>query len=754
MESSSPEQTQLDLRRCVTLWTQSFNKSEQARARLAALGITDLALLGRLQCGYAYPKLLEILSSDENVKARLVALGVLTPKGRDRFPDSITFPVLSADGQIITVIFIREDGRLETLSSRLTPPWNLQAGKSASNLYVAPSILDALALMVTDETHVIAVFPEQGGFDPVPLERWGVQKLTIVHGDTPAALNEVEALRKMIGKYPSTVITLNGVHGANAMLLCKGATGLSEALIKGAHGLSALHVPGMRPLPGGLTLISGNRKYEVRGLQASPTRLKATIRIERSGPPHVDTVDLYQARARRQFVIEVIRLTEETADTIEADMVKLLAACELRAAQPDLDSTHAADNAMPEADFREAEAMANDPKLVETIIEDYERCGLVGERVNKVIMYLSMTSRKMARPISTMTISSPGSGKSAQQEATAAFCPPEDLIKISNLSPKALFHRDKNSLRHKFLSLEEGVGVEAASYALRILISAGELVTEVAGKDPTSGRLVSMRNHVQGPVAISLTTTSPRTDPETKTRFFLLSADESPQQTDAILEIQRRHQKMEGLELPAIRSAICRRHHAFQRLLQPLHVINPLVDRLAGLSNRLTARRDHLKLIGLVNAVAFLRQRQKTVKQYHKINYIEVDEADLKIASGLVRELFSPANAEISRPARELLVVLDAMRTAAREAGALPAHGEEFLFTRREVREYARWERTRVHRYLRELLDLELVLRDRNRRGITDRYLLAWNGDLTFGQTDRILPFDTTGEGGNPQTAA
>ena len=190
-----------------------------------------------------------------------------------------------------------------------------------------------------------------------------------------------------------------------------------------------------------------------------------------------------------------------------------------------------------------------------------------------------------------------------------------------------------------------------------------------------------------------------------------------------------------------MRKEICRRHHAFQRRLQNLQVVNPLVERIGGLSNRLTARRDQPKLISLVNAIAFLRQMQKPVKQYQQVNYIEVDETDLKIAAGLVKDLFSPANAEISRPARDLLTFLDAMRKQGRKSGP-SGYGEEFSFSRREVREFARWERTRVHRYLRELVELEFVHRDRSRRGAAERYTLSWDGDLTFGAPETLMPFE------------
>ena len=754
MHSLSSERIQLLLRRCIELWRQNFAKSEQARARLASLGITDLALLDRLQCGFSNGKLPEILPPDDILKNDLIALGLLTPKGRERFPNALIFPCYEAAGQIANVLAWTPEGTIKTLEDLPLPPWNLTSAKSARSVFVTPSLLDSLALLAAGEPHAITIISGRTRFDPFPLKNWGVQKLVVVHGHTQDARSEIDAVRTVLGDYPHHVVTLAGVSGAGEMLVSRGAKILSESLVKAEHGIGTLHVPGMLPLPDGFTLVIGNRRYEVRGVQVTPSKMKAVVRLERGGKLHVDGVDLLQARARRQLVIDLVRLTEESSDTIEADIVKLMSACELRAAQPDINGAPVPSNTMPEADRREAEAFGKDPKLIETILEDFERYGLVGERANKLISYIAMTSRKMARPISVMTISSSGTGKSALQEVICALCPAEDSIKNSNLSPKALFHREKDSLRHKLYALEEVAGVGAAAYALRVLISSGELITEVATKDPTSGRLVSMRNHVKGPVSVSITTTSPNTDQETRSRFFVLSTDESTTQTDAIMELQRQQHTLTGLQLPEIREAICRRHHAFQRILQPLHVINPLVDRLSGLSNRLTARRDQPKLLYLVNAIAFLRQMQKPVKQYHKVNYIEVDEADLKIAATLVQDLFSPANTEISRPARELLVVLDVMRTAARKAGTCASNGEEFLFTRREVREFAKWERTRVHRYLRELVDLEFVTRDRSRRGSTERYALVWDGDLTFGHVERIMPFDESDGGTAPKTAA
>jgi hypothetical protein len=473
----------------------------------------------------------------------------------------------------------------------------------------------------------------------------------------------------------------------------------------------------------------GLRRYDVRGLEKNTRSLKATIRVERAGKLHVDTLDLYSARARRQLALDLVRVLEETADTIEADLIKLLTACETHAEKPSASASETIAIAMTEAERRDGETLGRDPKLIETILADYERCGLVGERANKLLCYLAMTSRKMPRPLAVLNLASSGAGKTALQDAALSFCPPEDLVKLTSLSGKALFYKERDSLKHKVLALEEGDGVAEAMYALRNLISAGELVTESTIKDPASGRLVTMTNKVEGPAAVFLTTTNPDTDAETKSRFFVTSVDESKAQTEAILAFQRRRRTLAGLADEAATEPVLRRHRAFQRVLEPLHVVNPYAEQLRYGDGRLPGRRDQPKYLTLIDAIAFLRQLQKPAKVHAGRRYVAVDRDDIRLANELATELLGHSLDELSRPAFELLVILDKMRaewakTAAKAQNAL----EHFSFSRRQVREFAGWAHHRVHRYLAELIALEYVGSDGARHGCLQRHHLLWEG--------------------------
>jgi DNA primase len=50
----------------------------------------------------------------------------------------------------------------------------------------------------------------------------------------------------------------------------------------------------------------------------------------------------------------------------------------------------------------EAIALLQDPSLLDRILADFTRCGVVGEETNKLVGYLAATSRKLDAPLAVM----------------------------------------------------------------------------------------------------------------------------------------------------------------------------------------------------------------------------------------------------------------------------------------------------------------------------------------------------------------
>lgn len=485
------------------------------------------------------------------------------------------------------------------------------------------------------------------------------------------------------------------------------------------------------------TLTLGRRRYAIHGLEKGARKLKATVRVEHAGRLHVDTLDLYSARSRRTLAQDLCRIFEETPETIEADITKLLKHCESMPEGGHVES----ENPNPEPTLtprerEEAEAFGKSADLVDAILADIETCGLVGEDANKLLSYLAVTSRKMDEPLSVLVLSSSGAGKTALQDAAIAFCPPEDVVKLTSLSGKALFYKEEMSLKHKVLALEEGAGAEEASYAIRNLISSGQLIVEAAIKDPATGKITTMTNRVEGPTTVLLTTTNPETDPETKSRFFVTSIDESREQTRAILAFQRQRETLAGLAGNTRFDVLTKKHHNFQRLLKPVRVINPLGDRLDYGDDRLQGRRDQPKYLRLIRAVAFLRQMRKDIKRHQvegaAVEYIEADRDDVRLANKLAHEILGGSLDELSRPSRDLLYELEKMleRSGNPDSpeGEVGSPDRRKSFTRREIREFTGWSNYRVHTHLKELIELEYLSAEADRVTNGHRYRLLWDG--------------------------
>lgn len=103
--------------------------------------------------------------------------------------------------------------------------------------------------------------------------------------------------------------------------------------------------------------------------------------------------------------------------------------------------------------------------------------------------------------------------------------------------------------------------------------------------------------------------------------------------------MQRKSHTLEGLKDQSDKEGIIRKHHSFQRLLEPYAVVNPYAEELFYEDDRLQARRNQPKFLNPCNAVAFLNQMKKPLKNYNGIEYIEVSREDIQQATELASEL-------------------------------------------------------------------------------------------------------------------
>jgi hypothetical protein len=481
----------------------------------------------------------------------------------------------------------------------------------------------------------------------------------------------------------------------------------------------------------------GPRSYRVRGLARclSAESLKVTLRLSAGERLHVDTLDLYQARQRASFVKAAALELGSAESVISGDLAALVIALEplqeqaIRGAlRPD-----AASDAPLLTEAQEAAGLAllRDPALVERIAADVETIGVVGEGVNALVGYLAMVSRLLAKPLAILIQSTSAAGKSTLMDALLSLMPEDQRVHYSAMTGQSLFYIGEGDLRHKILAIAEEEGVRQAAYALKLLQSQGELTIASTGKDPTTGKLVTSEYHVQGPVMLCLTTTAIDIDEELLNRCLVLTINETAEQTAAIQQRQRQARTLQGLQTNVRSAQVLAAHRAAQTLLRPLAVVNPFAESLTFASDRVRLRRDHVKYLALMDAIALLHQHQRPVQTIEvdgaAVEYIEVTQADITLANRLAHAVLGRSLDELPPQTRRVLAGLDAW-VSEEIAGSDTPRGD-VQFTRRTVRGVLGLSDTQLRVHLDRLVQLEYVLPHAGKQGQLYSYSLRFDGD-------------------------
>src|SRR5439155_916199 len=119
--------------------------------------------------------------------------------------------------------------------------------------------------------------------------------------------------------------------------------------------------------------------------------------------------------------------------------------------------------------------LLTDPHLLDRIVADVARCGLVGETTNTLIGYLTAVSHKLDEPLTVLIQNTSTTEKTALINALLAMIPTDERITYSTMTGQALFYLEETDLTHKLLTIAEDEGVNRTSYALKLLQNEGVL---------------------------------------------------------------------------------------------------------------------------------------------------------------------------------------------------------------------------------------------------------------------------------------
>lgn len=720
------------LERVANHYHQELRQHTQAQQYLSGRGLDPKKLVEPFSLGFCNGTLHTLIPDEGPLRRAMTELGVLTAAGKELFRGCLVVPLTHPDHGVVGLYGrrIRSGAKVEHLY--LPGPhrgvFHWQALKLSSRIYLTESVLDALSLWQAGVREVSCLYGTSGFSDDLveSLRRFGTREVVLCFDGDPAGRQAVSRITGRLSELGirSFQVTLPEGQDPNRLLMDRGLEALRQLVQSptpvAEHGPEEDSKHRVEHTAQGLRVELGDVVYQVIPRGPFTGRLRVTLRAGREQRKFApETVDLYSRRGRAQAAVQLAQKLELSRLVTERHLLVLLEACETWVeAQGQVDSSLAesqdSKEPMTDNDREEALDFLRDPRLVERTLADMVELGYVGEENPKLLVYLVGLSRRLERPLSAIIKSQSGAGKSSLADVVEVLTPPEDVMVFTRMSAQALNYTGRFSLRGKLLKVEERVGAEAADYALRVLQSKKSLTQAVVVKDPTTGKMNTQINTVEGPVAYLETTTNLKLNHENATRCFEIVLDESREQTRRIHLAQRAHRLPSGRNRNLCGEAICRRHHNAQRLLEPVLVFIPYVEHITFPDRWLRTRRDHERFLCLIEVAAFWHQHQRERGQTEDgSTYVLADLEDYRLAYRLAQDVLATTLHELSRDAQDLWQsVLEWVQV------------HEPIFTRRDLRQFTGLEDHRLRQALGELEEMEYVGTVTGQKGKAYRYQL------------------------------
>jgi len=192
----------------------------------------------------------------------------------------------------------------------------------------------------------------------------------------------------------------------------------------------------------------GEVTYRLGGIKSLfVTSLRVNMRASDGQTSYYDSIDLYAARGRASFSQGVNRAWGAEPLRVERDLILILEHLEKERDEALRVGSKRAMVEMTHADRELGLDLLRDPLLFERIVSDLTSLGYVGEELNKQLLYLCASSRKLDDPISVLILSQSASGKSFLVDSVKKLMPPEDVVAVTSLSDQALNYIE--GLTHK-----------------------------------------------------------------------------------------------------------------------------------------------------------------------------------------------------------------------------------------------------------------------------------------------------------------
>jgi hypothetical protein len=379
--------------------------------------------------------------------------------------------------------------------------------------------------------------------------------------------------------------------------------------------------------------ITENIKFEVGPEKGNSKRIVITRKGDFEVYEARDEINVYRRDARRDFAKMLAGLLKVQADELDAfvdycetALVKAAEAADeevlrlqtAEAASAIKEAASATKNVLEQAaealdatppDIRaEAEEILKAGAVLSELIKIVKLMGVAGEEDICRLLYLTLTSRLLPRPLYTLLIGPPACGKTYLARTVCALCPPEALYDVTDMTPNALYYITDSLSNTVILLGERRRQISPESFdstkSLRELVEAQTISKMVPLKIGDS--IVTKRLEIKGPAAVIETSSHEFLSAEDRSRAILCFPNTSEEQTRAVLYAIA---TTNGEITPALK----RRIEVFwtiQRMLRPTRVRIPYMRAIAANfpAKMLQARRALTRVLTVVRTIALLNQ--------------------------------------------------------------------------------------------------------------------------------------------------
>ena len=670
-------------------------------------GITDQGIYETYQIGFADGSLLEI--TGDNQKKELIKLGILNDNYYEHFNNCITIPVYDENKQIVElhVIDITTNKFIKPIILNGVPAlFNQRVIKVYDEVILTEDFIDALSLLQLDIKNVISVSRHdefKAEYIKI-LQDNRVKTVIIAFKNEVASVFSCDIVKDLLLSEGFKIKSITLPHKD------KLTKEYIEVLINTANLITPDQEYNLVVKKEGLNYIFAinDISYNLSGVKGMfISNLKVNIKAEYENEKFPDNLDLYSYRSRKQFSINAGSVFNIEAKRIEKDLLKILDYLETERDRKFVIDNDTVKQELTEEDLQIGLKFLKSPDLFQEIIDNMTTLGYVGEDLNKILLYLAASSRILDDPISVMIISQSASGKSMLVETLRKLLPPEEVVALTSLSDQALNYI--GNLLHKFLIMGEAVHNELVEHQMRDMLSNHELSRLVPVKDEKTGKTKSEQIITKAIVSMVLGGTKYDINPENASRFFIVNADESIEQTNRIHDIQKDKYSIEREYIKEdVRPKIIKKHQCAQRLLKKITIVNPFRNHLKFPNTTMRTRRDFERFIDLIAVTCFLRQYQKEQKTDGRFTFIECDLFDYDIAYRIMINNVLPATMQ-DISAGALSIYEEVRSMAGRMAKKNGIKTTEVEFIQREARNFTGLNKDTVKKYFKILVDNEYI---------------------------------------------